>query len=235
MGSGVIYSTILLPTFCKLASMRSQLEDQELSIAVTKLFKSLSATIPPMAYLAAASMRCILAADDESPLYQQCGNPIFSSYMVKCLLIMGWLMTYVVGPLMKETKTKTWMDIMVLRMGKIERLEFSLLGLMGSFAWVLYATTNEDGESMNFFMYLLVGLFLYFLFSLLGVIIYDIFIKPILFHSSATTYDDSAVAYADADDANSSFSSTTTISLSNADASDAFELSKLHGGLSGMA
>jgi len=115
-----------------------------------------------MVYLAVASMRCILGADDESPLYQQCGNPIVPSIMVNLFLIMVWVMSYIFAPLMKETKAKTWMDIMVLRMGKMEAVEFGLLGLLSTFAWMLFATTNEDGEPMNLLMYSLVGLFIFF-------------------------------------------------------------------------
>mmetsp|Transcript_29589 Transcript_29589/g.58930 ORF Transcript_29589/g.58930 Transcript_29589/m.58930 type:complete len:428 (+) Transcript_29589:156-1439(+) len=242
MGLGAFFSFIMPPIACKGVSMWSQLEDHELSIAVIRLFKSLPSALPPMVYLAVASMRCIVGADDESPLYQQCGNPIVPSLAVNVLLIVVWTLSYIIAPLMKETKAKTWVDIMALRMGKIEAVEFNLLGLMSTFAWMLFATTNEDGEPMNLFMYSLTWLFLYFFFSLAFVVIFDVVIKPILFPSSTTASDDSADTDAESDDVNSSSSSTTTAktttattSLSNADArGGSFDLNKMDAGLSGV-
>mmetsp|Transcript_11843 Transcript_11843/g.24227 ORF Transcript_11843/g.24227 Transcript_11843/m.24227 type:complete len:136 (+) Transcript_11843:561-968(+) len=135
MSLGVIYSVIMPSLLCKQASMWSQLEDKDLSVTVIKLFKSLLTTLPPMAYLAAASMRCILAADDESPVSEQCGNPVVPSFMVNVLLRVVWLMNYMVAPMMKDTRhIRTWLDVMVLRMGKIEALEFGLLGMLSSLA-----------------------------------------------------------------------------------------------------
>ena len=204
MGLGVFWTIIMPFILCKVASMWSQFEDQELSMAVIRLFKSLPNVLPPVAYLSVASMRCILSADDESPVYQQCGNPIIPSIIVNALLFMVWALGYVFAPLMKATKAKTWVDIMLLRMGKMEGLEFGLLGLIGILAGMLFATTNEDGEPMNLLMYLLVGLFLYFFLSLFSVVIFDVVVKPILFPSSAIISDDNA------EDANSSTHSTTT-------------------------
>ena len=220
MGLGVFWTIMGPPIACKVVSMRSQLEDQELSMAVIRLFKSLPSILPSMTYLAVASMRCILGADDESPVYQQCGNPILPSLTVNILLIMVWLMSYLAAPLMKETKAKTWVDIMVLRMGKMEAVEFGLLGLMSTFAWMLFATTNEDGEPMNLFMYSLVGLFICFWISLASVIVFDVDIKPLLFPSSATASDDGA----DTDG-----SATTTTSRTGR-----FSLGKMDAGLSGL-
>jgi len=237
MGFGVFWTIILPPICCKVVFMWSQLEDHELSIAVIRLFKSLPSALPPMVYLAVASMRCILGADDESPVYQQCGNPIVPSSMVNVLLIMVWGLSYIAAPLMKETKAKTWVDIMVLRMGKMEAVEFGLLGLMSTFAWMLFATTNEDGEPMNLLMYSLTGLFVFLWGSLWIVVIFDIIIKPILFPSSATASDNGADTDTEADDVNSSTrSSTSTTPLSNADSSGGnFTLRKMDGGLSGLA
>ena len=69
---------------------------------VIRLFKSLPSILPSMVYLAVASMRCILGADDDSPLYQQCGNPVIPSFMVNVLLFSVWALSFVVGPLMKK-------------------------------------------------------------------------------------------------------------------------------------
>ena len=41
---------------------------------------------------------------------------------------MVWAMTYMLSPVTKDTKTKTWGDVMVLRMGKIEELEVRAYG-----------------------------------------------------------------------------------------------------------
>ena len=153
--------------------------------------------------------------------------------MINVLLIMVWAMSYTFAPLMKETKAKTWVDIMVLRMGKMEAVEFGLLGLMSTFAWMLFAATNEDGEPMNLLMYLLVGLFLYFFSSLASVIVFDIIIKPILFPSSATASNDGADTDTESDDVNSSSSSTTS-TTAKSDA-NTFQISQLHNGLAGGA
>ena len=186
MTIGALFAIILPPIFYKTASKWSALEDHELSSALIAMFKALPGTLASQVYLSTASMRCVLAADDESPLYEQCGNPLSPTYQINTLLFMMWALAYLAAPLMKDRKTKTWGDVMVLKMGKIEGLQFSLGSILGTVTWVEFATLNEDGESLSDFMNTLVGLFKLFFFSLLFLVLFDIFIRPRLCPSSSS-------------------------------------------------
>ena len=117
---------VLLNGRCPKLTLHSA--SQELSVAATNMFKSLPTILGSMLYLSAASTRCILSADDDSPLYSQCGNPAVPSFVVNVFLIETWLMMYVFFPLLKEMKAKTWKDMMLLKMGKIEGLEVRASG-----------------------------------------------------------------------------------------------------------
>ena len=82
-------------------------------------------------------------------------------------------------------KIKTWRDIMLLKMGKMEGVEFILFSLMSVAAWLLFANTSEDGEAMTNLISTLIGLFLVFFYTLAAVLIFDVIIRPRLCTSSA--------------------------------------------------
>ena len=90
------------------------------------LFRAHPGTLASQLYLSTATMRCVLAADDESPLYEQCANPLVPTYDINRLLFVTRFIAYVCAPLMKERKTKTWGDVMVLKMNKMEGVQFSV-------------------------------------------------------------------------------------------------------------
>lgn len=108
MGGGVFFWIILPPAFYYAASMWSAFDDLELGIAVTNLFKSLPYTLGSITYISTAVIRSILSADDDSPIIEERGNPIIPSFTVNALMGMVWGIQYWLGPLMKETATKTW-------------------------------------------------------------------------------------------------------------------------------
>mmetsp|Transcript_14638 Transcript_14638/g.29845 ORF Transcript_14638/g.29845 Transcript_14638/m.29845 type:complete len:437 (+) Transcript_14638:157-1467(+) len=216
MSSGALWAIIGPPIVHKGASKWSALEDHELSSALIAMFKALPGTLASQVYLSTAAMRCVLAADDESPLYEQCGNPLIPTFQINMLLFMAWFLAYVCAPLMKDRKTKTWGDVMVLKMGKMEGFQFSLGSILGTVAWVEFATLNEGGELMTDFMQTLITLFILFFYSLCALVLFDIFVRPRLCPSSATT----TSAENDNDNDNDAISlshstaSTTTISAS---------------------
>ena len=214
MSLGALAAIIAPPITCKAASNWSTLEDHELSAALIAMFKALPGTLASQVYLSTAAMRCVLAADDESPLYEQCGNPLWPTYDINTLLFMAWALAYVYAPLMKGRKTKTWGDVMVLKMGKMEGFQFSLGSILSTVAWVEFATLNEGGEPLTDFMRTLLDLFNLFFFSLASLVLFDIFIRPRLCPSTTTTPDD------DNNDTTSlslsSSTTTTSTSVSNA-------------------
>ena len=70
-GLGAVWAITAPPIFYYGASSWSALGDQELSIALISLFKGIPYAFGSILYLAVASTRCILAADDEAPIYEQ--------------------------------------------------------------------------------------------------------------------------------------------------------------------
>mmetsp|Transcript_30410 Transcript_30410/g.60403 ORF Transcript_30410/g.60403 Transcript_30410/m.60403 type:complete len:414 (+) Transcript_30410:29-1270(+) len=218
MSSGALWAIIGPPIVHKGASKWSALEDHELSAALIAMFKALPGTLASQLYLSTAAMRCVLAADDESPLYEQCGNPLDPTFQINMLLWIMWFLSYVCAPLMKDRKTKTWGDVMVLKMGKMEGMQFSLGSILGTVAWVEFATLNEGGEPITDFMKTLIGLFTLFFFSLLFLVLFDVFVRPRLCpsSSSATT----ATPDGDNKDTASLSLSTTSASVSNSNNGD---------------
>jgi len=214
MGFGALFAITMPPLFYKLASKWSALEDHELSAALIAMFKALPGTLASQLYLSTAAMRCILAADDESPLFEQCGNPLAPTYEINCLLWIMFFLAYVCAPLMKDRKTKTWGDVMVLKMGKMEGMQFSLGSILVTVAWVEFATLNEGGESITDFMKTLINLFQLFFFSLLSLVLFDIFLRPRLCPSTTTTPDD------DNNDTTSLSLSTTSTGITSASVSN---------------
>ena len=80
---------------------------------------------------------------------------------------------------MKEMRTKTWRHVMLLKMNKIEGLQFGLLGFLSTLAWMSFANTNEDGESMTGFISLLVTLVRVVFYLVAIVFVFDVLIKPL--------------------------------------------------------
>ena len=197
--------------------MWSAFEDKELSVAVTNLFKTMpytlgSATLGSIMYLADATQGCTGPADDHSPLIEQCGNPLLPSKDISAFLIMVWGIKNCCGPVMKATKAKTWKDVLVLRMTWMEGLQFCLFLAWSTTAWVTFANLFEEGSPTTTFMDLLRVIFYLLFFALLGVLAFDIFIKPRLCPSSATA-------------------SRTTSSVSNANDNPLFGVGQMGAGL----
>ena len=214
MNFGALGAIILPPIVYKLASKWSALEDHELSAALIAMFKALPGTLASQVYLSTAAMRCVLAADDESPLYEQCGNPLRPTNQINMLLCMMWALAYVCAPLMKDRKTKTWGDVMVLKMGKMEGFQFSLGSMLSTVAWVEFATLNEGGEPITDFMNTLIHLFGLFFFSLGSLVLFDIFVRPHLCPSSSSAATTTTPDDDNNDTASLSLSTTSTTTTS---------------------
>mmetsp|Transcript_5204 Transcript_5204/g.9977 ORF Transcript_5204/g.9977 Transcript_5204/m.9977 type:complete len:443 (-) Transcript_5204:50-1378(-) len=219
---GVFCLIIFPPCFYFGVPMWGALDDLKLGVAFTNAFKSTFYTLGSITYISTAVVRSILAADDDSPIGEQCGNPIIPSVMVNGFLAMIWAMQFVLAPLMKETTTKTWKDVMLLKMDKMEGLHFGLLGVVGALAGLQFANTNEDGEFLTSFMTGLAGLFVIFFLALILVLAYDVVVKPFIFPSSAST-----TTSPDAEDGNSSSPSNNTANTIHA--ADAFDMREVAG------
>ena len=216
MLGGALLAIFAPPVVYKLASKWSALEDHALSSALIAMFKALPGTLASQVYLSTAAMRCVLAADDESPLWEQCGNPLRPTLQINMLLSMMWALAYLAAPLMKDRKTKTWGDVMVLKMGRMEGMQFSLGSILGTVAWVEFASINEGGESITDFMRMLYYVFNLFFGSLGSLVLFDIFVRPRLCPSSSSA----TTATPDDDDNNDTASlSLSTTSTATASAS----------------
>ena len=150
--------------------------------------------------------------------------------MVNMFLFMIWMVTYAYAPIMKETKTKTWQQVMLLKMNKMEGLQFSLLGLLSTLAWMSFANTNEDGESMTGFISLLLTLVRVIFYLVLIAFTFDVVIKPRLCPSSAAGATTSSSSPDDDNPSTHAPTSTLTTSASN---SNAFDMRSLSGSLGG--
>ena len=212
MGWGILFAMIFPPIGCKLATMWSALEDKELSVAVTNLFKTMPYTLGSIMYLAAATQRCTGPADDQSPLIEQCGNPLLPTKNISGYLVTVWVITNWVGPVLKAMKAKTWKDVLLLRMTWMEGLQFCLFIAWSTTTWITFANLFEEGSSMTPFVDLLRGIFIILCGCVLGTLTFDIFIKPRLCPSSATA-------------------SSTTSSVSNADDNATFGIGQMGAGV----
>lgn len=186
---GVFWALVFGPLSGQAALMWSNHEEKELSAAVRNMFKSLSSVFPPMLYLAVSPLTCIWKWDPNNPkeeedegkgIYEICGNPLVPAWLVNLLICMAWWMRYWVGPLMKDLKSKSLVDVMLLRFAKIEGLEFGFLLLISVLGWLLFAFQDNDGEKMDLGLNVLSVLFLSFFLTLACIVIFDV-LKPFLF------------------------------------------------------
>ena len=150
--------------------------------------------------------------------------------MVNMFLFMIWMVTYAYAPIMKETKTKTWQQVMLLKMNKMEGLQFSLLGLLSTLAWMSFANTNEDGESMTGFISLLVTLVRVVFYLVAIVFVFDVLIKPRLCPSSATA---TTTSSSSPHDDNPSAHDPTSALTTSARNSDTFDMRPFTGSMGG--
>ena len=113
------------------------LPDADLSTAVLAMFKSLPSTLGSLLYISSASLGCIARAGDTAPVFKQCGNPLAPSLQIGCFIALAWNITYIFSPITKEDRGKnTWADIMLLRMSKIEGMQFSIFCITATICWM---------------------------------------------------------------------------------------------------
>ena len=117
-----------------------------------------------------------------------CGNPLVPAWLVNLLICMTWWMRYWVGPLMKDMKSKSLVDVMLLRFAKIEGLEFGFFLLISVLGWLLFIFQNNAGPRWNCGRTILLSvLFLFFFLALACIIIDVLFPAPAPASSSTTT------------------------------------------------
>ena len=84
-------------------------------------------------------------------------------------------MTYVIFPIIKDRREKTWVDLMLLRISKIEGTQFSLFCMVSTVTWMLYASLREHEVKITPFAEVLNGLLTPFILPIfLLIIVYDI-------------------------------------------------------------
>ena len=122
-----------------------------------------------------------MGADDAAPVWDTCGNPLLPSMQIGCFIAITWVMTYAVSPIVKDRREKTWSDVMLLHMNKLEGAQFSLFCVTATVVCMLFASINEDGEEVTpFLAYLLVFWVIFFVF-LLSVVFFDATIRPLIY------------------------------------------------------
>ena len=152
-----VWALILPPSYLGAVKLFSNLSDRKLGAAVTALFKSLPGVLIPMLYISAESLRCIMnsspnAKIDERGFIERCGNPSQPTFWVSVFLGTSWCLTYLIPPLLPSHRTLTWSDVMILNMGRIELLQFTLFSTFSIEALVLYALSDEDGTELSDFL-----------------------------------------------------------------------------------
>ena len=71
---GIFFLIIWPPSCFHITKKYARLPDTELSIALMNIFKALPQTLGSILYVSTAAMRCLLYANDLSPIIDQCGN-----------------------------------------------------------------------------------------------------------------------------------------------------------------
>jgi len=181
---GAVILIIWPPLFYFAASSWNNLLNKDLSSALMTIFKSLPGVLSTILYISASSLRCIIRVDENESVVQQCGNPIFPTFLITVLLAFIWLSVYVFFPIAKHKREYTWVDVLKLKFDRMEGIQFAHYGLLSVLALVLFSLTEEDGSKLEKHLVYLCGLFLLPIWSLIFLTIYDIIIKPSLFPSS---------------------------------------------------
>ena len=181
------FGILSVPVCYKIATMWSALEDQELSVALTEMFKSLAVTFGSLLFLSATSMKCVRVAKDDEAIDEECGNHLIPTKYIGSLLSVTWALSSWFGPLLKKAKSVTWGDLMVLNMGKMEALLFGLFGLASATGWVMFASLEEDRERLTDYIRWLGRIFNAFFYSLIVTLIFNIFVKSRLCPSSTSS------------------------------------------------
>ena len=189
--AGVIIVIAATPIMYLTGRKYANLSDEKLSKALTQIFVSLTSVLGSILYVSSGPLRCIMAADTEVPMLQECGNPLFPSLFITFYLWMMWIIIYFVPPIKTNRREKTWEDILMLKFdSNLEGVEFCLFGILTTLTLLMFSNLNEDGEGMTTFMFTLVFALLVVTETLLFVVVFDVLIKPRLCASSPTTQDD---------------------------------------------
>ena len=191
------------------AKLYSNLPDGKIGVAVTALFKSLPGVLGSILYISAASLRCLMKYDSEvdEDFYdyysEQCANPTQPTIFVTIFLFVSWLLTYVVPPLLPTDRVLTWGDVMKLRMGMVEGLQFTLFSALSLEALLMFALTDDDGAEINYKDGdLLSTLFIIMqcnFFILVFIVIYQYVLKPLICRPSTRPHASSSVTSTNSD------------------------------------
>jgi len=107
----IILGVISAGIFYRIVLSFNSLTDQELSIALTKIFKSLPKILGPIAYISGASLRCIMKTGGETA-FEQCWNPYIPTIYLTWFFALGWFVAYVLAPIARHKENYTWSDVM---------------------------------------------------------------------------------------------------------------------------
>ena len=178
------------PIFIGINIMYSKLPNHHLAKAMRSIFISLPNVIGSVLYISASSVRCIMKADVEGLIEDQCGNPVRPSFMVNAFLFIAWVLGYIVPPLLSGKKVLTWVDVMTVKMSKFEGTQMMLFGILSTLTLLLFANTDEDGDGMTPFLTGLNDAVALIFFSLLSLVFYEYLAKPLLCRSRSSNTQD---------------------------------------------
>mmetsp|Transcript_31947 Transcript_31947/g.63354 ORF Transcript_31947/g.63354 Transcript_31947/m.63354 type:complete len:394 (+) Transcript_31947:155-1336(+) len=182
VGIGIALVLVVPWAAIQVCSKWNGLEDRELGDSIIELFKSMPYTLGSMMFLSSSPLGCILDANDDSPVYEQCGNPIAPSQQINSILFVSWVMLYWVGPIKKDIVNKSWEDVMTMQMSDAEGLQLTIFGLLSIVTNLQAANLSEDGDSMSGFMENVDLIFQCLFYGLVGIILLDVVYKSWLFH-----------------------------------------------------
>ncbi|GMH67997.1 hypothetical protein TrST_g4198 [Triparma strigata] len=155
-----------------------------------------------MLYISAESLCCIMDSRSDEKLdewgnIKRCGNPSRPTWWVLTFLYFGWLLTYVIPPMLPSHRTLTWGDVMELNMDKIEGLQFILFSTFSIEALVLYALTNEEGTQLSNFLLRLIYVTVLNFAILFLIVAFEYVIKPAIFRLTTRSHASSSVTSQD--------------------------------------
>ncbi|GMH48800.1 hypothetical protein TL16_g00377 [Triparma laevis f. inornata] len=205
---GCVWTLISVPSFLAGVILYSKFSDLKLGSAATTTLKSLLDILGSLFYINASSMQCIKDPKPEDELdefgnLKRCQNPSRPTLWVSIFLMMSWVLTYLITPLLPSDRALTWSDVMKLNMSRMEGLQFTLFCTFSMEALVMYSLTDDEGGKVNDFLNGLIDTMVVNFAILVLIVLYEHIIKPAICKpstrsassSSATRPDDSFDGY----------------------------------------
>ncbi|GMH85890.1 hypothetical protein TrST_g11636 [Triparma strigata] len=193
---GAVSTVTSFFTFNDYAANWSALPQEAFNKGLLNLIKSLPKASATLLYLSTTSLKCIFDYNPNAfPVYERCSNPIFPSFCILFLASITWQVTFFGGPTKEDTGTLTWYDILKLNMPVLRGTQLIAFGACSTLALVLFSLTDIGGAeihlNLNSPLFTVLILFVFSIFIICWIEIYEAHIHPLIYPHTATTRDDS--------------------------------------------